>query len=255
MLEPSGHERLPTAAVLGGCGAPAYDAHRVQQLGIQGQGGLEAQVVHPQIAEVVFVGESLQVPQLELADQDFMRLGVEEHSALLMDTVLATANLEAMKVHVLPAECDLQALMKPGESLYRSAPAAGARISGLMPRSTARSCKTPCPDVAAVSIAEAYFGALHTPRNGTLSKQGTTALPCIGDGRQSGTSGSPSILNASPEAATGGGFTLLKTGDRVRIGLKKRTANMLVPDEKLARRRAECEAAGGYPYPPSQTPW
>ena len=88
-----------------------------------------------------------------------------------------------------------------------------------------------------------------------LLKKGITALPCIGDGRQSGTSGSPSILNASPEAATGGGLALLETGDRVRIDLKKRTANMLVSEEELARRRAKLAAAGGYPYPPSQTPW
>jgi dihydroxy-acid dehydratase len=88
-----------------------------------------------------------------------------------------------------------------------------------------------------------------------LLKKGIMALPCIGDGRQSGTSGSPSILNASPEAATGGGLALLKTGDRVRIDLKKRSANMLVPDEEIARRRAKLEAAGGYPYPESQTPW
>ena len=88
-----------------------------------------------------------------------------------------------------------------------------------------------------------------------LLKQGVTALACIGDGRQSGTSGSPSILNASPEAATGGNLALLRTGDRVRIDLKKRTANMLVPDEELARRRAELDAAGGYKYPASQTPW
>jgi dihydroxy-acid dehydratase len=88
-----------------------------------------------------------------------------------------------------------------------------------------------------------------------LLKKGVHALPCIGDGRQSGTSGSPSILNASPEAATGGGLALLQTGDRVRIDLKKRTANMLVSDEELARRRAALEAKGGYAYPPSQTPW
>jgi dihydroxy-acid dehydratase len=88
-----------------------------------------------------------------------------------------------------------------------------------------------------------------------LLKKGVTALPCIGDGRQSGTSGSPSILNASPEAANGGGLALLKTGDRVRIDLKKRTANMLVPEEELERRRAAFEAAGGYKYPQSQTPW
>ncbi|CAN5418867.1 IlvD/Edd family dehydratase [soil metagenome] len=88
-----------------------------------------------------------------------------------------------------------------------------------------------------------------------LLKKGVTALACIGDGRQSGTSGSPSILNASPEAATGGGLALLQTGDRVRIDLKKRTANILVSDEELARRRAALDAAGGYKYPASQTPW
>ena len=88
-----------------------------------------------------------------------------------------------------------------------------------------------------------------------LLKKGITALPCIGDGRQSGTSGSPSILNASPEAATTGGLALLKTGDRVRIDLKKRRADMLVDEAELARRREALAAAGGYPYPPSQTPW
>jgi dihydroxy-acid dehydratase len=88
-----------------------------------------------------------------------------------------------------------------------------------------------------------------------LLKKGVTALPCIGDGRQSGTSGSPSILNASPEAATGGNLALLKTGDRVRIDLKKRRADMVVSDEELASRRAALEASGGYQFPPSQTPW
>ena len=88
-----------------------------------------------------------------------------------------------------------------------------------------------------------------------LLKKGVTALACIGDGRQSGTSGSPSILNASPEAATGGGLAILKTGDRVRIDLKKRTANVLVPDAELVSRRMALEAAGGYKYPVSQTPW
>ena len=88
-----------------------------------------------------------------------------------------------------------------------------------------------------------------------LIKQGVTALPCIGDGRQSGTSGSPLILNASPEAATGGNLALLKTGDRVRIDLKKRRAEVLVSDDEMARRRAELEASGGYQFPPSQTPW
>jgi dihydroxy-acid dehydratase len=88
-----------------------------------------------------------------------------------------------------------------------------------------------------------------------LLKRGVTSLACIGDGRQSGTSGSPSILNASPEAASGGGLALLKTGDRVRIDLGKRTADILISDEELARRRAELQQAGGYKYPPSQTPW
>ena len=88
-----------------------------------------------------------------------------------------------------------------------------------------------------------------------LLQEGIDALPCIGDGRQSGTSGSPSILNASPEAAAMGGLALLRTGDRVRIDLRKGTADMLVPEDELAARRAALEAAGGFPYPASQTPW
>jgi dihydroxy-acid dehydratase len=88
-----------------------------------------------------------------------------------------------------------------------------------------------------------------------LIKRGITSLPCIGDGRQSGTSASPSIINASPEAAVGGGLALLKTGDRVRIDLNNGSANMLVPDAELAQRRAALEKQGGYKYPPSQTPW
>ncbi|TIS49503.1 IlvD/Edd family dehydratase [Mesorhizobium sp.] len=88
-----------------------------------------------------------------------------------------------------------------------------------------------------------------------LIKKGIHALACIGDGRQSGTSGSPSILNASPEAAVGGGLALLKTGDRVRIDLRKGTANILVSDEEIARRRAELQGNGGYHYPKHQTPW
>ena len=88
-----------------------------------------------------------------------------------------------------------------------------------------------------------------------LIKRGITSLPCIGDGRQSGTSASPSIINASPEAAAGGGLALLKTGDRVRIDLNKGSANMLVPDAELAQRRAALEKQGGFKYPPSQTPW
>src|SRR5271169_3788213 len=88
-----------------------------------------------------------------------------------------------------------------------------------------------------------------------LIKKGITSLACIGDGRQSGTSGSPSILNASPEAAAGGGLALLKTGDRVRIDLNKGTADMLMPAAELAARRAVLKQNGGYLYPPSQTPW
>jgi dihydroxy-acid dehydratase len=88
-----------------------------------------------------------------------------------------------------------------------------------------------------------------------LLKKGITSLPCIGDGRQSGTSGSPSILNASPEAATGGGLALLKTGDIVRIDLKKRTADMKVSAAELAKRREALKKAGGYKYPDHQTPW
>jgi dihydroxy-acid dehydratase len=88
-----------------------------------------------------------------------------------------------------------------------------------------------------------------------LIKQGITALPCIGDGRQSGTSGSPSILNASPEAAAGGGLAILESGDRVRVDLRKREVNMLVPAAELAARRKALEASHGYRFPPSQTPW
>jgi dihydroxy-acid dehydratase len=88
-----------------------------------------------------------------------------------------------------------------------------------------------------------------------LIKKGVEALPCIGDGRQSGTSGSPSILNASPEAADGGGLALLQTGDRVRIDLGKRSADMLVPLEELAERARVLAASGGYDAPVSQTPW
>lgn len=88
-----------------------------------------------------------------------------------------------------------------------------------------------------------------------LLKAGIHSLPCMGDGRQSGTSGSPSILNASPEAAVGGGLALLRSGDRVRIDLRKGEANVLLSDEELAERRAALEAAGGYPYPAHQTPW
>ncbi len=88
-----------------------------------------------------------------------------------------------------------------------------------------------------------------------LIKKGVTSLACIGDGRQSGTSGSPSILNASPEAAVGGGLALLQTGDRVRIDLNEGTADILISADELAARRAMLQKNGGYHYPASQTPW
>ncbi len=88
-----------------------------------------------------------------------------------------------------------------------------------------------------------------------LIRRGVTELPCIGDGRQSGTSGSPSILNASPEAAAGGGLALLKTGDRVRIDLGNGRADLLVDAAELEQRRQQLESTGGYRYPASQTPW
>ncbi len=88
-----------------------------------------------------------------------------------------------------------------------------------------------------------------------LIKQGVHELPCIGDGRQSGTSGSPSILNASPEAAAGGGLALLRTGDRVRIDLVAGSADVLLSEQELTDRRRTLDEAGGYPVPASQTPW
>ncbi|WP_347304303.1 IlvD/Edd family dehydratase [Croceibacterium sp. TMG7-5b_MA50] len=88
-----------------------------------------------------------------------------------------------------------------------------------------------------------------------LIKEGVHALPCLGDGRQSGTSGSPSILNASPEAAAGGTLAVLRTGDRVRIDLKQGRTDVLLSADELSERHAALQAAGGYAYPASQTPW
>ena len=88
-----------------------------------------------------------------------------------------------------------------------------------------------------------------------LLKKGIHSLPCIGDGRQSGTSGSPSILNASPEAALNGGLALLKTGDVVRIDLNKSEANILISETELEKRREILESNGGYQFPADQTPW
>jgi dihydroxy-acid dehydratase len=88
-----------------------------------------------------------------------------------------------------------------------------------------------------------------------LLEKGVHSLPCVGDGRQSGTSGSPSILNASPEAAAGGGLAILKNGDKVRVDLNKGTLNVLLTEAEIAKRRADLAAAGGYKVPENQTPW
>ena len=88
-----------------------------------------------------------------------------------------------------------------------------------------------------------------------LLEKGIRALPCVGDGRQSGTSGSPSILNASPEAAAGGGLAILKNGDMVRIDLNNGDCNVLISADEIAKRRDELEKSGGFKVPPSQTPW
>jgi len=85
-----------------------------------------------------------------------------------------------------------------------------------------------------------------------LIKQGITALPTLGDGRQSGTSDSPSILNASPESAAGGNLAWLRTGDMVRVDLNAGRCDVLVSDEALAERK---KLAPLPPVPPSQTPW
>jgi dihydroxy-acid dehydratase len=84
-----------------------------------------------------------------------------------------------------------------------------------------------------------------------LIQRGIAALPTMGDGRQSGTSASPSILNASPEAAVGGGLALLQTGDRIRIDLNKRQVDVLLPAGELDRRRKAWQP----PRLDNQTPW
>jgi dihydroxy-acid dehydratase len=84
-----------------------------------------------------------------------------------------------------------------------------------------------------------------------LLQRGIQSLPTLGDGRQSGTSDSPSILNASPESAAGGGLALIRTGDIIRIDVNAGTCNALVSDEELARR----QAAGAPAVPKSNTPW
>ena len=88
-----------------------------------------------------------------------------------------------------------------------------------------------------------------------LLEKGIRSLPCVGDGRQSGTSGSPSILNASPEAAAGGGLAILKNGDKVRIDLNTGDCNVLISADEIKARRAELEKNGGFKVPEAQTPW
>lgn len=88
-----------------------------------------------------------------------------------------------------------------------------------------------------------------------LIRDGIHALPCIGDGRQSGTSGSPSILNASPEAAVNGGLALVRTGDRVRIDLRRGSADLLIDAGELAARRDALATQTDRHRPESQTPW
>lgn len=88
-----------------------------------------------------------------------------------------------------------------------------------------------------------------------LIERGIKALPCLGDGRQSGTSGSPSILNASPEAAAGGNLAILKDGDRLRIDVGRGRVELLIDDMELRERRAALDASGGYRFPANQTPW
>lgn len=89
-----------------------------------------------------------------------------------------------------------------------------------------------------------------------LLKRGVTTMPCIGDGRQSGTSGTPSILNASPESAVAGsGLSIVKSGDRIRIDLNKSTVDLVLSDEEIARRHAAIRESGGIKMRPHQTPW
>ena len=84
-----------------------------------------------------------------------------------------------------------------------------------------------------------------------LVKMGVPELPCVGDGRQSGTSASPSILNCSPEAAVGGNLAILQTGDRVRVDLNTREVNMQVDDQEVQRRKDALELK----VLDNQTPW
>ena len=84
-----------------------------------------------------------------------------------------------------------------------------------------------------------------------LAERGIENLSCMGDGRQSGTSGSPSILNVSPEAAVGGGLAILETGDTVRVDLNKRTVDVMLQPDEIEKRKSTWTAN----FPGSQTPW
>jgi dihydroxy-acid dehydratase len=82
-------------------------------------------------------------------------------------------------------------------------------------------------------------------------QSGVRMLPCLGDGRQSGTSDSPSILNASPESAAGSNLAILQTGDQVRVDLRNRRVDVLLSDEEIERRRAALQP----PVLPNESPW
>ncbi|MGB3245186.1 MAG: IlvD/Edd family dehydratase [Sulfitobacter sp.] len=88
-----------------------------------------------------------------------------------------------------------------------------------------------------------------------LIEQGIEELPCIGDGRQSGTSGSPSILNVSPEAAVAGGLAIIRTNDMMRVDLLKRRVDLLISDDEIKARFDALAQDGGFSYPDHQTPW
>jgi len=84
-----------------------------------------------------------------------------------------------------------------------------------------------------------------------LLQRGIQSLPTLGDGRQSGTSDSPSILNASPESAAGGGLSWLRTGDMIRIDLNAGRCDAMVSDDEIAQRKTDAPP----PIPASNTPW